>query len=45
MKSYAWWRSKKKRIQKKYTLLMGRYMSPKELKIWYRQYKEAEDGN
>lgn len=31
MKSYQWWKKQKKRVQKKYTLLLGRYLSPKEL--------------
>jgi len=26
----------KKRVQKKYTLLLGRYLSPKELREWYK---------
>lgn len=35
MKSYQWWKRQKKRVQKKYTLLLGRYLSPKELREWY----------
>ena len=35
MKSYQWWRKQKKRVQKKYTLLLGRYLTPKELREWY----------
>lgn len=34
MKTYCWWRKQKKRVQKKYTLVMGIYFSPKELKYW-----------
>jgi hypothetical protein len=30
MKSYEWWLKQKKRVQKKYNLLLGRYYSPKE---------------
>lgn len=30
MRSYQWWKKQKKRVQKKYTLWLGRYMSPKE---------------
>ena len=32
MKSYQWWRKQKKRVQKKYTLLFGKYLSPRELR-------------
>lgn len=39
MKSYQWWRKQKKRVQKKYALLLGRYLSPKELKAWYNDRK------
>lgn len=35
MKSYKWWKKQKKRVRKKYTLLLGRYLSPKELREWY----------
>lgn len=37
-KSYSWYCGRKKRIKKKYTLLCGRYISPKELKVFYRKY-------
>jgi len=30
-------RSKKRRMQKKYTLLLGRYLTPKEAKEWYKR--------
>lgn len=36
MKSYDWWLQQKRRVQKKYTLLGGKYLSPKELKAWYK---------
>lgn len=36
MKSYTWWLKQKRRVQKKYTLLGGKYLSPKELKSWYK---------
>ena len=39
MKSYKWYKKQKKRIKKKYTLLLGRYLSPKELKQWYKNRK------
>lgn len=42
MRSYQWWRKQKKRVQKKYTLLCGRYLSPRELKIWYRNWCKKE---
>lgn len=38
-KSYSWYCGRKKRIKKKYTLILGRYVSPKELKFFYRRYK------
>lgn len=38
-KSYSWWCGRKKRIKKKYTLLCGSYISPKELKDFYRRHK------
>lgn len=36
MKSYEWWLGRKARVRKKYTLLLGRYLSPKELRLWER---------
>ena len=42
MKSYQWWRKQKKRVQKKYTLFLGRYLSPKDLREWYKS-KEITD--
>lgn len=39
MKSYQWWRKQKKRVQKKYTLFFGRYLSSKDLKEWYKHRK------
>ena len=36
MRTYRWWRSRKKRIRKKYCLMLGMYMSPKELRGWYK---------
>ena len=35
MKTYNWWLGRKKRVRKKYHLLCGAYMSPKELRLWY----------
>lgn len=42
MKSYTWWLKQKRRVQKKYTLLCGRYLSPKELKEWYKAWCQAK---
>ena len=36
MKTYNWWLGKKRRVRKKYTLFLGKYMSPKELRLWRR---------
>lgn len=41
MRNYNWWKSQKKRVKNKYTLLMGWYLSPKELKEvikWRKKY-------
>lgn len=43
MKDYYWWKNQKRRIQKKYTLLLGRYLSPKELKEWYKPRRKKND--
>ena len=37
MRTYSWWLSQKPRVRKKYTLFRGRYLSPKELKEWYKE--------
>lgn len=37
-RSYRWWLSQKRRVQKKYTLFFGRYLSPKEVKAWYKDW-------
>ena len=36
MRSYQWWRKQKQRVKKKYTLLLGRYYSPKEIREWLK---------
>lgn len=36
MKSYAWWKKQKQRVQKKYTLFLSKYYSPKEIKELYK---------
>ena len=43
-KSYQWYRSQKRRVQKKYTLLLGRYLTPKELRVYFkRKYVRPTD--
>lgn len=37
MRTYSWWKSKKKRIRGKYTLCGGVYLSPKENKNFCRR--------
>ena len=32
-RSYRWWLSKKRRVQKKYILFLSRYYSPKEARL------------
>lgn len=32
MRAYSWWLGRKKRVRKKYTLLLGMYYSPKEVR-------------
>lgn len=43
MKSYEWWRGRKKRVRKKYTLFLGKYISPKELKSWHKEWQKAKE--
>lgn len=31
MRTYEWWKKQKRRVQKKYTLFLGNYLSPKEV--------------
>ena len=38
MRDYIWWKSQKKRVRKKYTLVLD-YLSPKEKRIAYKWYK------
>lgn len=38
MRSYQWWKKQKKRVQKKYTLWLGRYLSPKELRELFNRW-------
>ena len=40
MRTYSWWKRHKKRMQKKYKLYKGWYLSPKEVKEFYKRYKE-----
>lgn len=37
MRTYTWWKGKKRRVQKKYTLFLGRYLSPKETRCQYKE--------
>lgn len=37
MRNYRWWRSKKKRVQKKYILFCSKYYSPKEARQLLKQ--------
>lgn len=37
-RGYYWWRGRKKRVQKKYTLFLSGYLSPKEMKKLYKTY-------
>ena len=42
MRTYAWWKKQKRRVQKKYTLVLGCYLSPREvsaLEKWLRGKK------
>ena len=43
MRNYQWWLSKKHRVKKKYTLLLGRYLSPKELRLWIKNRKKGKE--
>ena len=42
-RTYNWWRSQKPRVRKKYTLLLGRYLSPKELNEWYKNWVKQKE--
>lgn len=39
MKSFEWWRKKKRRVRKKYALFGGYYYSPKEWKALNRMFE------
>lgn len=39
MKSYKWWLGRKARVKKKYELLLGWYLSPKEVKAFEKQFE------
>ena len=36
-KSRQWYRGKKRRVQKKYRLLLGRYLTPREVRIYFKR--------
>lgn len=42
MKSFTWWLGQKPRVRKKYTLLLGGYLSPKEAKQWLKDFRKAK---
>lgn len=42
MRSYTWWKKQKRRVQKKYTLFLGQYLSPKELKELYKTWQKGK---
>ena len=42
MKSFTWWLGQKPRVRKKYTLLLGGYLSPKEAKQWLKDRQKAK---
>lgn len=44
MRNYNWWLGRKHRTQKKYTLFLGRYMSPKELKLWWKNWMARKEN-
>lgn len=41
MKSFTWWLGQKPRVRKKYTLLLGGYLSPKEARQWLKDRRKA----
>ena len=43
MKSYEWWLKQKQRVRKKYNLLCGKYLSPKETRDFAKRLKEKEN--
>lgn len=43
-KNYSWWKSQKPRVRKKYTLFLGRYLSPKEAKQIYKKLITRRGG-
>ena len=43
MKSYEWWLKQKQRIRKKYNLLCGKYLSPKETRDFVKRLKEKQN--
>lgn len=40
-RNYRWWKSRKRRVQKKYTLFLGKYYSKKEIKAWRKAWRKA----
>ena len=44
MRTYDWWKKQKRRVQKKYTLFLGRYYSPKETAKIVKWIKKRVSG-
>ena len=42
MKRYEWWRKQKKRVRKKYELVCGMYLSPRETKNFVKRLKRKK---
>lgn len=42
MRTYSWWLKQKPKVRKKYTLFLGQYLSPKELKEWYKEWNKGQ---
>lgn len=43
MRTYSWWLSKPVRVRKKYTLFLGRYYSPKEVKQMLKDFQRKKE--
>lgn len=41
MRPYSWWKSQKPRVRKKYTLCCGMYLSPKEVKEYFKRRQKV----
>lgn len=45
MKTFNWWLKQKRRVRKKCTLFLGKYMSPKEMREWHKRLKGRTGAN